>query len=87
MPVRKISRPGCHLLALIGYGVLNKFVQISNNGPKLTQIYPNLPNILFLGYLIRENKTDGANSEFSGARWRPRTGDFTTYTVLSFEAS
>ena len=32
-------------------------------------------------------KTDGANSEFSGARWRPRTGDFTTYTVLSFEAS
>ena len=30
---------------------------------------------------------DGANSEFSGIHWRPRTGHFTTYTVLSFEAS
>ena len=27
---------------------------------------------------------DVANSEFSGARLRPRTGHFTTYTVLSF---
>jgi hypothetical protein len=31
-------------------------------------------------------KTDGANSEFSAARWRPRTGDFTTYTVHNFGA-
>ena len=37
--------------------------------------------------LTREDKTDGGNTEFSKALWRPRTGDFTTYTVLSFEAS
>ena len=38
-------------------------------------------------YLLREDYTDGGNTEFSGARWRLKTGHFTTYTVLSFEAS
>ena len=31
--------------------------------------------------LPQRTKTDGANTEFSGARLRPRTGDFTTYIV------
>ena len=26
---------------------------------------------------------DGANSEFSGARWRPRTGHFTTLQMFA----
>ena len=33
------------------------------------------------------SRTDGVKNEFSGAHRRPRTGDFTIYTVLSFEAS
>ena len=37
--------------------------------------------------IIQRVLTDGGKTEFSGARWRPRTGHFTTYTVLSFEAS
>ena len=37
--------------------------------------------------LTQREETDGGKTEFSGARWRPRTGHFTTYTVLSFEAS
>ena len=32
-------------------------------------------------------RTDGAKIEFSGAHWRPRTGYFTTYTVVSFWVS
>ena len=40
------------------------------------------------GVLIhRELKLDGAIGDFAEPLWRLKTGHFTTYTVLSFEAS
>ena len=53
--------------------------QQTESGCHATLIHDRVPYIVF--YIKSERtKTDGANSEFSGARWRPRT-------VLSFEAS
>ena len=38
-------------------------------------------------YVCPESPQRWSKLWISGARWRPRTGDFTTNTVLSFEAS